>query len=224
MKDTLHSAEDLQQIYRTRFAGKSAYRQKVWRVLSAYFSRWISPKDIVLDLGAGHCEFVNAVECRVKYAMDLNPETRDLANPDVTVIHQDCSQPWHVAASSLDVVFTSNFFEHLPSKMALERTLEEAYNALRPGGRLIAMGPNIKALPGKYWDFFDHYLPLTELSLAEVANKCGFRVTGCWPRFLPYTMSGGLEHPLVFLRIYLGMPLAWRFFGQQFLVVLEKPA
>src|SRR5690242_11833179 len=123
MKDTLHSAEDLQQIYRARFAGKSAYRQKVWRVLSAYFSRWISPQDIVLDLGAGHCEFINAVECRLKYAMDLNPETGELANSDVTVIHQDCSQPWQVAASSLDVVFTSNFFEHLPSKMALERTL-----------------------------------------------------------------------------------------------------
>lgn len=224
MKDTLHSAEDLQQIYRSRFAGKSAYRQKVWRVLSAYFSPWIPPDAAVLDLGAGYCEFINAVQCRSKYAMDLNPETRELANRDVTVIHQDCSQPWHVPAASLDAVFTSNFFEHLPSKMALERTLEEAYQALKPGGRLIAMGPNIKAVPGKYWDFFDHYLPLTELSLAEVAVKCGFRVSRCLPRFLPYTMSSGREHPLIMLRIYLRIPVAWRFFGQQFLVVLQKPS
>jgi SAM-dependent methyltransferase len=174
-------------------------------------------------LGAGHCEFINAVECRLKFAMDLNPDTRELADPDVTVIHQDCSQPWHVPESNLDVVFTSNFFEHLPSKMALERTLEEAYHALKPGGRMIAMGPNIKVLPGRYWDFFDHHLPLTELSLVEVAKKSGFTVSDCWARFLPYTMSSGEEHPLVLLRIYLAMPLAWRFFGEQFLVVLKKP-
>jgi SAM-dependent methyltransferase len=223
MKETLHSAEDLQQIYRSRFAGKSAYRQKVWRVLSSYFSAWISPDDAVLDLGAGHCEFINSVECSLKYAMDLNPETRELADCDVTFIHQDCSQPWHIPPATLDVVFTSNFFEHLPSKMALERTLEEAHQALKPGGRLIAMGPNIKVLPGRYWDFFDHYLPLTELSLAEVAGKCGFMVSCCWPRFLPYTMSPSREYPLIMLHVYLQLPLAWRFFGQQFLVVLDKP-
>jgi SAM-dependent methyltransferase len=156
--------------------------------------------------------------------MDLNPETQKLANRDVTVIHQDCSEPWQISAASLDAVFTSNFFEHLPSKMALERTLEEAYQALKPGGRLIAMGPNIKVVPGKYWDFFDHYLPLTELSLAEVATKCGFTVNRCLPRFLPYTMSSGREHPLIMLRVYLRMPVAWRFFGHQFLVVLQKPS
>jgi len=120
-------------------------------------------------------------------------------------------------------VFTSNFFEHLPSKMALERTLEEAYRALKPGGRLIAMGPNIKVVGGGYWDFFDHYLPLTELSLAEVAKKRGFAIVGSWPRFLPYTMSAGREHPIVAVRAYLFMPFAWRFFGKQFLVVVEKP-
>jgi SAM-dependent methyltransferase len=223
MKDTLHSAEDLQQLYRARFAGRSAYRQNVWRSLCSFFSQWISRDDVVLDLGAGHCEFINAVACHTKFAMDLNPEAKELANPEVTVIHQDCSQPWHMPTGSLDVVFTSNFFEHLPSKMALERTLEEAYRTLNPGGRLIAMGPNIKVVGGDYWDFFDHYLPLTELSLAEVAKKRGFDVVGCWPRFLPYTMSVGREHPIVAVRAYLSMPFVWRFFGKQFLVVAEKP-
>lgn len=223
MKDTLHSAEDLQQLYRARFAGKSNYRQKVWRVLCSFFSQWIAPDNAVLDLGAGHCEFINAVKCRTKFAMDLNPEAKELANPGVTVIHQDCSQPWHMASNSLDVVFTSNFFEHLPSKMALERTLEEAYRALKPGGHLIAMGPNIKVVTGAYWDFFDHYLPLTELSLAEVARKRGFAIVGCWSRFLPYTMSAGWEHPIFAVRAYLAMPFAWRLFGKQFLVVAKKP-
>lgn len=223
MKDTLHSAEDLQQIYRERFAGRSAYRQRVWRGLCSFFSRWIAPDDAVLDLGAGYCEFINAIKCGPKFAMDLNPEGKGLANPDITVLHQDCSQPWHLAPGSLDVVFSSNFFEHLPSKMALERTLEEAFRALKPGGRLIAMGPNIKSVKGAYWDFFDHYLPLTELSLSEVARKCGFKIVECRARFLPYTMSSGREHSLLAVRLYLAMPFVWRWFGKQFLLIAKKP-
>jgi hypothetical protein len=89
MNEILHSAEDLQEIYRARFAGKSAYRQKVWSVLCSYFSRWISPQDAVLDLGAGHCEFINAVVCGTRCAMDLNLAAKEMANPDVTVIQQD---------------------------------------------------------------------------------------------------------------------------------------
>src|SRR6267154_1295534 len=45
---------------------------------------------------------------------------------------------------ALDVVFTSNFFEHLPNKDAIRRTPLEVYRCLRPGGRFIAMGPNMK--------------------------------------------------------------------------------
>ena len=32
---------------------------------------------------------------------------------------------------------------------------------------MIALGPNIKYLPGSYWDFWDHFLCLTEMSLGE---------------------------------------------------------
>ena len=52
-------------------------------------------------------------------------------------------------------MFTSNFFEHLPDKAALERTLLNAKRSLRSGGKLVMMGPNIKYVPGAYRDFFD---------------------------------------------------------------------
>lgn len=154
--------------------------------------------------------------------MDLNPDARRLAQSDVLVLQQDCSQAWNIVPGSLDTVFTSNFFEHLPTKSALEETLAEAHRALKPGGRLIAMGPNIKCVPGEYWDFFDHYLPLTELSLAEVLKKKQFAVEVCRDRFLPYTMSDGRQYPIWILRAYLMAPLAWKFFGKQFLVVARK--
>jgi SAM-dependent methyltransferase len=222
MAETLHSSEDLRQLYKTRFAGKSAYRRQVWTVLCSYFSRWIDPSQTVLDLGCGYCEFINTVSCRSKFAMDLNPDARVLADDGVIVLEQDCSEQWQVTPGSLDTVFTSNFFEHLPTKASLEATLMEAYRALKPGGHLIAMGPNIKVVPGKYWDFFDHYLPLTELSLAEVLRKCGFKLEVCQARFLPYTMSDGREYPIWTLRLYLSLPIAWTIFGEQFLVVARK--
>jgi hypothetical protein len=94
---------------------------------------------------------------------------------------------------------------------------------LKPGGRFIAMGPNIKYIPGAYWDFFDHYVELTELSLAEALLNCGFEIEKQVGRFLPYTMSQGSQYPVWMLRVYLAVPLAWPIFGQQFLVVGRRP-
>ena len=217
-----HSAEDLQQMYASRFEGKSAYRKRVWHELCLFFGKWIPDGAAVLDLGCGHCEFINAVKCGRKLGMDLNPDAGEFAAADVKIIQQDCSEEWAVAPGSLDVVFTSNFFEHLPSKTALERTVQGVFGALAPGGRVIALGPNIKYVPGAYWDFFDHYVPLTERSLMEVLTKCGFCIELCQDRFLPYTMSDGKEFPIWMLRTYLALPIAWRLFGKQFLVVASK--
>jgi SAM-dependent methyltransferase len=217
-----HSPADLQNIYKARFSGQTEYRQQVWNVLCPFFSKWIPSDAAVLDLGCGYCEFINTIVARQKYAMDLNPEANRLASPGVRVLQQDCSAPWEIPPDTLDAVFTSNFFEHLPDKAALERTLHNARTALRSGGNLVMMGPNIKYVPGAYWDFFDHYIPLTELSLAEVLKKCGYEIEVCIDRFLPYTMSQGRTYPLWMLRVYLAMPWAWPFFGKQFLVVARR--
>jgi len=219
-----HSPEDLQQIYRARFAERAAYRQEVWAVLSHFFSQWIAPDSAVPDLGCGWCEFINSAVCRLKYGMDLNPDAKRYANPEVTILQQDCSAQWAMEKASLDVVFTSNFLEHLPAKSALEKTLHEAFRALKPNGRFIAMGPNIKHVPGAYWDFFDHHLPLTELSLSEVLEKCGFQVEVQCAQFLPYTMSRGRQYPAWMLRMYLSAPFLWQLVGAQFLVVARKPS
>jgi SAM-dependent methyltransferase len=223
VNDLPHLTADLEAIYQRRFAGKEDYRVRVWQVLtSQFFSRWISKSDTVLELGCGYCEFINQIGAAAKYGMDLNPASGRNTAKDVVFLQQDCSKLWPVAPGTLDTVFTSNFFEHLPTKTHLEETLRHAWLSLKPGGRLIAMGPNIKYVPGAYWDFFDHYLALTELSLAEVLKKCGFEIESNTARFLPYTMSNGSEHPIWMLKLYLAWPAAWRFFGKQFLIVARK--
>jgi SAM-dependent methyltransferase len=216
-------APELQRIYDTRFAGKTDYRTQVWRVLAPYFGQWIPASASVLDLGAGYCEFINNAAARVKYAMDLNPDVHSRAAAGVTVLQQDCSEPWPLPQGELDAVFTSNFLEHLPNKAAVTTVLSHAYRCLKPGGRLIAMGPNIKYVPGAYWDFFDHYVELTELSLAEALSGGGFDIEKQVGRFLPYTMSHGREYPILALRLYLALPAVWPLFGKQFLVVARKP-
>jgi SAM-dependent methyltransferase len=211
-------------MYSARFAGKTDYRTEVWRVLVAYFGQWFPSTGAVLDLGAGYCEFINNATARVKYAMDLNPDVHQRATPGVTVLRQDCSEPWPLAEGELDAVFTSNFLEHLPHKAAVTAVLSNAYRCLKPGGRFIALGPNIKYLPGAYWDFFDHYVELTELSLAEALSNCGFAIEKKVARFLPYTMSQGRRYPTWMLRLYLSVPAAWPIFGKQFLVIGQKPS
>jgi SAM-dependent methyltransferase len=219
-----HDQQDLKTMYARRFGGRSDYRQSVWRILtSQFFSRWISPSAVVLDLGCGYCEFIANVWASKRYGMDLNPDARLMADRDVELLLQDCSAPWSLPDNSLDVVFTSNFFEHLPTKEHLEETLQQALRCLKPGGRLIALGPNIRFVPGKYWDFFDHYLPLTEKSLAEAMEKNGFQIEVQIDRFLPYTMSAGFTPPLWTLRLYLHLPLLWKLRGKQFLIVAVKP-
>jgi SAM-dependent methyltransferase len=218
-----HNETDLSRIYAQRFAANLDYRKRVWRVLiDSFFQRYVPRDGTVLDLGCGYGEFINQVEAGHKYAMDLNPDAPRYLSADVEFIQQDCSQPWAIAKDSLDVIFTSNFFEHLPDKAALGRTLDQAHQALRKGGLLIAMGPNAKLIPGAYWDFWDHYIPLTESSLSEALENRGFRVHRREPAFLPYTMTDKRPAPLPFIRFYLALPMVWRLLGKQFLAIAIK--
>ncbi|HEX2750608.1 MAG TPA: class I SAM-dependent methyltransferase [Verrucomicrobiales bacterium] len=218
------SPAELAAQYARRFTPLQQYRQRIWGVLtSAFFQRYFSPGDAVLDLGCGWGEFINQIKAGKKFGMDLNPDSARHLSPEVQFLEHDCSVAWPVAPGSLDAVFTSNFFEHLPDKTALKATLAHAFAALKPGGRLICLGPNIKCVPGAYWDFFDHHVILTDLSLREILELTGFAVDECRERFLPYTAVGKREAPLWMIRLYLKIPLLWRFYGGQFLVVARKP-
>ena len=215
--------EELSTIYRQRFTGQEAYRGKIWDILTTWFEKnCLNGAKDVLDLGCGYGEFINQVYAGRKYAMDLNPDAPRYLSAEVEFIRQDCSQPWQVGETSLDVIFTSNFFEHLPDKVALGRTLDQAHQALKPGGLLIAIGPNIKLIPGSYWDFWDHYIPLTDSSLGEALENRAFQIKRKDPAFLPYTMAGKKPVPLPLITLYLAMPWSWRFLGKQFLLISAR--
>ena len=80
----------------------------------------------------------------------------------------------------------------------------------------------ISGLAKDYWMFFDHVSPLDDRSLVEVLEITGFVIKECIPRFLPYTMKSRLPKSLIFLKIYLMLPVLWKIFGQQTFLMAEK--
>lgn len=218
---------DLSRIYARRFdARHRAQKVGVWAALhDAVFSRWIRSTDTVLDLGAGYCEFINAVRAKRRIAVDANPETPGFAEASVEVHVGPAADLAFLRDGEVDVVFSSNFLEHLPDKRAVTAVIEAAYRVLRPGGRIVLMGPNARLVPGSYWDFYDHHVPLTERSVSELLSVTGFELRSARARFLPYTIvRWGLPTSAWLVRAYVAlMPVSSWFLGKQFLVVAEKP-
>lgn len=217
---------ELSELYRIRFAEQELGRKNaIWKeICEGFLQRFIRPTDTVVDIACGYGEFLNNLQAARKIAVDLNPDARRHLQAGVEFHLRAATELGAVVRGEADVVFTSNFLEHLPDKKALDAFLEEVLAALKPGGKYIVLGPNLRYLPGEYWDFYDHHLGLTHLSLSEALQLRGFEVDLCIDRFLPYTTQGALPtHPLL-VKAYLRVPLAWRVLGKQFLIVARKPA
>ena len=205
--------------YRRRFGAEGAYRDGVWsRIVSIVLRPRIGRPRRVLDLGCGWGEFSRHVAAPERFAMDLNPEAAAHLDTGVRFLEHDCTRPWPLPDASLDLVFSSNFLEHLPDKAAVMAALREARRCLAPGGQIVLVGPNLRFTGGAYWDFWDHHVPLTERSLAEALELLDFRIEECRPRFLPYSMSQGRNPPLPLVSVYLHLPFLWPLVGRQFLL------
>ena len=218
-------ADYLSATYEGRFsAAELRDKEVLWRTLvEEVFQAYVPRDGTVLDLGAGYCEFINAVTARRRLAVDLNPDTVDWAAPGVEVLLTSSEDLAAVESGSVDTVFTSNFFEHLPSKTSLLATLAECRRVLAANGRIVVLMPNIRYLPGAYWDYLDHHLPLTHVSLQEALSLSGFRIDRVEPRFLPYTVrESRLPVRASLVRAYLRFKPAWPILGRQMLVVGER--
>jgi SAM-dependent methyltransferase len=216
---------DLKDLYRNRFPEKAlAEKNALWQVICKVFlSRYVRETDSVVDIGAGYCEFINNIRAGHKIAVDLNPDVARFANADVRIINENCTSIATLETSSADVVFMSNFLEHLPDKQLVLATFVESLRILKPGGKVLVLQPNIRFVGGEYWDFFDHHTPLTDRSLVEALGLAGFEVAEVIPRFLPYTTRSALPQSAWLVNLYLRVPLAWRILGKQAFVVGKKP-
>ena len=215
---------ELEKLYRHRFDEQDLPAKKaVWKVLCEhFFSSYVRPQDVVVDVGAGYCEFINQIKARRRIAVDLNARVSEFAAPGVEWLQESCTELGSIADNSVDVVFMSNFLEHLPSKQVVLDTLATTRRILRQGGLAIILQPNIRLLPGKYWDYFDHHTPLTDKSLVEAVTMLDMQPVRVIARFLPYTTKSVLPQWPWLVKLYLRLPFAWWLLGKQSLVVAKK--
>jgi len=195
-------------MYDRRFAVDEEYRKGLWETLCVrFFQRYVPIDASVLEVGAGHCEFINAIQAAGKIAVDLNAATRTFAGKDVVVFNLPSTELARaMPANSVDIAFASNFFEHLSRP-------EIVGHALRYLGSVEGIGRSAdpSAEHPRYSRtgllmFFDHVTPIDDRALAEVLETNGYRVEECYPRFLPYTTKSALRAPFFVVRTYLRMP------------------
>ena len=219
--DGLRTGDRENAIYRGRFSvEENQSRDRIWRVLvEEVFQPLIGTGDTVLDLGCGFGEFVRHVRCARRIAVDVNTLAGETLTAQGVEFHQAAigHLPF-LPDGSVDFAFSSNVLEHLPDKASVDAVLNEARRVLRPGAQLVLMGPNVRLLPGEYWDYWDHYVPISDRSLAEALRIARFSVVQQVPAFMPYTTKSRLPQAPWMVRWYLRNRWAWPLLGRQFLV------
>ena len=215
----------LKNLYANRFDSRQMQAKvALWKVLiDEFLQDYVPPESAVLDIGGGYCEFINQIRAGEKCLIDLNPDSKLFADADVKVLNIDVfNLDNHTSFSEqFDRIFISNFFEHLRNKEELVEIISFCFDALKPSGSLLVIQPNFKYSYKEYYDFIDHQLPITHLSLQELLQTVGFKVDVMIPRFLPFSTKGRPASPLL-LKVYLKLPFLWRFLGGQMFVKASK--
>lgn len=196
---------DPEAYYATRYTPQPG-RERVWRHVTRFLARWIPADAEVLELGAGYCDFSNAVIARRRVAIDLSRVVQTAAAPGVTAEVGDCTDLSRFEDASFDCVFASNLLEHLDRPTG-DRLLQEARRVIRPGGRIILMQPNFRLRPGEYFDDYTHVTVYSDRSLVDVLSAQGFTPEAVLPRFLPQSMKSRFSGLSVLVPLYLRSPL-----------------
>jgi ubiquinone/menaquinone biosynthesis C-methylase UbiE len=211
---------DVRLYYQTRYR-PDARRAATWRAVAGYLASWIPPEGRVLELAAGFCDFSNNVTARQRVAMDLNPDLPRFASEGVEAEVGDSTDLSRFASHAFDVVFASNFLEHLEWPQ-VDACIAEVKRVLVPSGRLLLMQPNFRLRPGEYFDDYTHRTVFSDRSLKDYLEARGLVCEHVEPRFLPQSMKSRLAglHRLVPLYLRLPYrPLA----GQMLVVARTRP-
>ena len=191
--------------YRNRYPFLD-FRRSVWREIARFIQRDAPNAATVVELGAGYCDFINSFPATKKFALDLNPEMERYADADVDFLVQDAVRLEGIDSESVDLVFASNFLEHLTSE-ELAALLPNVTRVLRPGGRLILLQPNYRLCGDRYFEDETHATVFSDENLAQLLLDYGFRIERIDPGLLPFSMKSRLPKWPVLVRLYLASPI-----------------
>ncbi len=193
-------------------------RRAVWRAIARYVARDAPEVGTLVELGAGYCDFVNQFPAGRKIAFDLNPEMRRWADPDVDLRIGSALTLPGIADRSVDLVFASNFLEHL-QEAELADLLPRVRSVLSARGRLILIQPNHRRCAEHYFDDPTHVTIFDDANITGWLARFGLRVVHLEPGLLPFSMNSRLPKSELLTTLYLRSPL--RPLAAQMYVVAE---
>jgi SAM-dependent methyltransferase len=159
----------------------------------------------VVELGAGRCELINAIDADRRIAVDIWPGLSDHVVDSVEAHVQSATDLGFLDSDSVDLVLASNFLEHLEIDDA-RAVLKEVRRILRVGGRVVLVQPNFRTSHKRYFDDFTHVSIWTDVSLSDFLVAEGFQAERVEPRFLPLTVKSRFPVQPWLIRLYLASP------------------
>jgi SAM-dependent methyltransferase len=165
-------------------------RAVVWKVIADHLSKWIPQDAHVLEIGAGYCDWINAVRAGRKVAIDVWPEMPRHAAPnvDARILNATASLP-SLGSATFDIVLASNVIEHFETDVA-SAIVANVVTLLKPGGRFIVIQPNFRFAYRQYFDDYTHRSIFTDVSLSSLMRNSGLTIDVLRRRFLPYSLRG----------------------------------
>lgn len=203
--------------HKTRFKFDPG-RFKVWRAITEYLQPYVGIDKTVLDLGCGYGDFINQIQAKKKYGLDLGPDVKDYIDKDVKFINKPSTSLGDIPSGTLDVAFSSNLFEHL-DRTDLDKTMVELKRCMKEKGTLILIGPNFRYAFKSYFDDYTHKTIYTHVSLADLMQEHGFKPIKVIPKFLPLTLKSRLPKSYYLTKLYLYSP--FKPMGGQMLLIFE---
>lgn len=197
-------------------------RSIVWKEIVRYLRPFWGDKKVVLDVGAGYCDFINNVDVPTRIAIDMSPDFFQFADSGVKTIQTRADNLPDIKDATVDVAFSSNLLEHLNDE-ELASTIKEIKRVLKKGGLFILMQPNYHYSYRNYFDDATHKKVFSDTSLESFLVFHDFEIVKKMKKFLPFSLKsrpGFIPvHPLI-IRAYINSP--WKPFAGQMLFVAKN--
>lgn len=210
------------RIYEYRFSDiDQDSRNRVWNEISRFVHPLMGAPVKILEPGGGRCEFISSItSAKERWVVDKMMPDAGLMT-DIKFVHGDIFSV-NLPSAYFDGIFVSNFLEHLGSHDEIIILLSKLRDCLQDSGIIAIMGPNFKYAFKEYYDCSDHRIALTHLSVEELLYSAGFQIEKIIPRFIPFSFRGKFPPNAILTRIYLHIPLMWKLFGKQYLIIGRK--
>jgi len=145
------------------------------------YVEWFLAGGRVLDVGCGEGVFLAMLRDAGHSGIGVDRSPTDLAKArarGLEVVEQDALQFLGGQLQAFDGIFCAHLIEHLPPAVAVE-LVQKFHEALRPGGRLVLLTPDVRdleVLSERFWLDLTHVRPYPLPLLVRMLEVVGFTV------------------------------------------------